>query len=527
MKQNKKGLLLLLFFALGLVCVFGVVLWFRAREQQPAAQPKADGPAVAKPQEKLQPKPADAAKPAPAPLPVEIAKAPPRPAELAAVDQIKGGLSKKLTRPGSAGRLFFTADELTYSIQRDYDQSAAVEVENRSTAPLSIIAELIGLDCGLLGDFVGPGSTGRPLIIAPGEKAVLAMHLFAQDATQPSYHPRIEIKDAKGGEAQAWAPVHIMVQIPVFKLAVRLGKPDPGTLALPLTLTNEGGAISDLAVLAGKTLEGKVAFQPSVNHANLGSGGTLNFEVRPLLSTAFTKLEGEIVLSGAGQQQTVPVQFALPPDKKVFVATSFSTGSSSAADWICPNRPNVDTPVGGFIGGPVDPWSSNNPYLPQGDVTWSWLRIGPIELKTTFGKSPLGPFNPGSSGHTGVKLPPLGLGGSGDPQHGVDPQAASPNAQGTTGSASGSQFRGGDVPHAATGTGGSTLNGPRGLAVRGAYLHHRQHIFADNGPESMIAIAAGEPGQRVMVEAWHSQRWCGDKGRQILLASGTATANVP
>ncbi len=511
MIQITKSRPLLVILGIGLLLGLAFVVWNLNREKP--GGPPASGPGAGLGDKEP--------KPSPELQPPEPTKAPQRPVELALVDKTIGGLGKKLTRAGSTGKIFFVAEDLTFSIQRDYDQRAAVEVENRSKDPRRIVAELIGLNEDLLGGFVGPGSPGQPLELAPGARAVLALNLFAQDASRGAYHPRVEIKVDQSNQVLAWAPVSLLLPLPKFKLAVRVGSPEPGTLALPVTVTNEGGPLTDLAVMPGKKLEGKVLFQPSVGHANLATGSVLKFKVQPRLNTAFTQLEGEIILRGAGQQQTVPLRFALPPGQKVFVATSFTTESKNGADSYCTNRPDVDTSVGGFFGGPIPPSSSQNPYSAQGDWTWVWGRVGPWEMKTTFGKGPpLGSSPPGESiggGNTKVKLPPLGKELSADPQTGVDPAVANPAARGSGGNEAGNQFSAGDQPPAAYPAPGGLLQGPRGLRVREPYAFHRPQIFMDNEPESMIAVSGGEPGQRVLLQAWHSQRWSGEKGRQILL----------
>jgi hypothetical protein len=510
--QVKKGRGLLAILGIALLLGLAIVVWNLNREKPAGTLPPGPGTAVEDKEN-----PTDSAHPI-ASTPVEEGEGGgPRPIELALVDKTVGGLGKKLTRAGSTGKIFLVAEDLTFSIQRDYDQRAAVEVENRSKEPQRIVADLIGLEEDMLGGFVGPGSVGHPLELAPGAKAVLALHLFAQDATRGSYHPRVEIKESESGQVLAWAPVSLLLPPPKFNLAVTVGAPEPGTLALPIIVTNGGGPLTDLAVTPGKSLDGKVFFQPNVSHANLPANGFLHFKVHPRLNTAFDQLEGEIVLRGAGRQQNVPVRFTLPPGKKVFVGTSFCTDSAHAADSYCVNRPNVDTSIGGFFGGPIPPSAADNPYRAQGDWTWVWGRIGPWTFHTTFGHGP----PPGSSspngadrlGGTKVKLPPLGLGAAADPQTGMDPAVGNSAEQGN----GMSQFSGGDEPPAGYPPSGGLLQGPRGLRVRHAYTFHRPLIFADNEPESMIAVSGGEPDQRVLLQVWHSEGSGGEKGRQIWL----------
>ncbi len=257
------------------------------------------------------------------------------------------GMRHQLTRPWSSGKIYFTQEPMTFNIQRDYDQRLAIEVENRSKEGLKIVAEIGRLDDGLLGDFSGLGSADHALELAAGAKHQLSLHLFAQDARRSIYHSYLVIRDAGRKEVLATAPLVVQVPLPSFALRTELGPPDPGTLARELTITNDGGPLTDLAVALGESLVGKAFLQPSVDHAYLVNGQQLKVAIHPRLSTSFKNLGGDLVIRAAGQEKKVAVRIDLPTGKSVFVAHSFSTTSDHAAGSYCTNNPNTNTPIGG------------------------------------------------------------------------------------------------------------------------------------------------------------------------------------
>ena len=244
-------------------------------------------------------------------------------------------------------RIAFPSRHLVFNIERDYDQRLAVPIENRSGERLRVVVGTGPMGSDLIGGFVGEGSRRQPLDLGPGANATLTLSLFAQDATRRSYRFDITARDADSDDVLSTAAVSVLVRRPKLALNIDVGDAEPGTLARTVTIVNEGETLTDLTAEAGEGLAGEVFFAPRVEHANLPAGGKISFAVHPRLSTIFTKLEGSIVLHAAGQRQTVPLAFALPLGKHVFVATGFSNTNDEADGKYCTNKPNIDTSLGG------------------------------------------------------------------------------------------------------------------------------------------------------------------------------------
>jgi len=367
-------------------------------------------------------------------------------------------------------------EDLTFSIARDYNQRVELELRNQTKQPKTIVATVDPWGHGLLGDFVGPGSLDDPVEVAPGGRATVSLYLFAQDATRRHYRSRIAVKDAQTQESLATTPITVLVPTPAFDLAAQVGQADAGTLAVPITVTNNGGPLTDVTVVPGKELQGRVFFNPRVEHANLPSGKQLQFKVYPHLHTRFEGLEGSLVVRAAGQETAVPVAFQLPEGKRVFVATSFSTGSYDSRAGYCTNCPSNDAP----IGGPSSDWS-------RGD----WINV----YHPSDQDNPLAPGR-GKPGHwaTVITVGDLPVGAI------------------IWDSPSGDNWWDGTIQFFPNGL----KTGPRGLRVRPAYEAYRREIYDDNYPEAWSAESREDPSKRVILQTWHSNRRTGAKGREVL-----------
>jgi len=250
----------------------------------------------------------------------------------------------------AAEKVRIASGNLTFRIQRDYDQKLAVRIENVSANPHKVVAEIDPPGNGLLGDFVGAGGKSAPIDVAAGSTSTLVLALFAQDTRQRVYDIPVRIKDSGTGELLSTARLSVGVSLPKFALKTRVGSADPGTLAVPVEVKNEGEALTDLTVEGRAGLLGKISFAPYVDHARLGNGETLTFHVAPALDPSFRELKGNVTIRGAGQTQDVPLHFELPPGKRVFVATSASMPKFSSTGWYCTNNPNTNSSIGGPTG---------------------------------------------------------------------------------------------------------------------------------------------------------------------------------
>jgi len=568
----RRSVFQLLAVGLGCVSVFG-----SCKKTEQAQQPSPPAPPPA----------ARAVATTSTSAPVAVAPAPARfalPAEapdavrVALAGDATDGVVRRLTGGWSSGRVAFVPDRMVFTIARDYDQVLAVQVHNLTDQPQKVLAVLADFGGGLIGDFSGDGAV-RPLELAGGKTAVLALHLFAQDATRTNYRSAVILKDAASGVALASAPITVFVPQPNFSLQVTLGEQDPATLARTVTVHNNGEALTDFAVGSDGPLAGHAVIKPGQEHVYLAAGADVSFRVVPVLDTGFTGVAGPIVLSGAGQEQRVDISLPLPPGKHVFVASSFSNSNDQANGGYCTNNPNTNTPMGGPQSPGDDPWQQmkqdldnmhnqmnqqyDNPNMRTGPPSEGGG--GPGNNPGDNNKSPFDKFNDWLNGHLpALPIPGLPINTSGrgsfdksfgpveikgdyGPAPGSDPSgplidvhwtvttAPLPGIPGTSTSGTTTVSINQNVqnnldPNSSTTPGGSILNGaeqpqssgaahasPRGLRVRPAYAHFRENIYVDNEPEAICDVGPADPAERYIYQVWHSDRWCGGKGSQVLL----------
>ncbi|MDB5318512.1 MAG: Mg-chelatase subunit ChlD [Phycisphaerales bacterium] len=483
-----------------------------------------------------------------------------------------GGGGGRMGAAWSGGEVAFTNEQPVFRIARDYDQELAVPVRSRSAPSRRVVATLEPFGGELLGDFVGAGSADRPLDLTAGGEGMLALHLYAQDAARASYRTTAFLRDAQSGEVLAASPVTVFVARPKFSVSAKVGEQEAGTLGRTIKVHNDGETLTDFSVRAGSGLEGRILFQPLVEHAELRAGQTLTFTVMPRLATDFTKAEGALVLSGAGQERREAVGFALPPGMRVFVATSFSTTDSKASGTYCTNNPNTNTPIGGPTAPATDPFPliGYDPSDPRQKHFHDGTPLdggkgsdeddqGPIGrladyLNTHLSARGIPGTNIDTNGRVKIGAEGFGVKVSSDTgaAKGSDPTgplvdtnytvkvgpvtvvkgtgtvSISPQVADQVNVNSNSTPTGKALNNAVGGGAGGVQGGPRGLRVREDYAAFRRSIYHNNEPESVVAVGAGTPAERVILQTWHSDRWCLGTGRQIILRlwDGTGSRRI-
>lgn len=432
-----------------------------------------------------------------------------RPGEVPQVGEVLGDLVVSPRRP-------------SFTVPRDYNHRVALEIANRGAEPRRVRVDVPAAGHGLLLDVVGPGTRLQPIELQPGESTEIWLYTFAQDADREAFHLELTLVDADTDTPLSTIPLDLLVPWPDFDVEVGVDEQQPGTLARGITLVNLGGPLTDLTVTAGSGLAGQVLLQPAVQHAYLVHDERLTFAVVPVLSPTFGQLEGELTVQAAGQEKLVHVRFDLPPGERVLVASSFSTRSTSSTSWYCTNRPNVDSPIGGWFEGPIPPSSADNPFLPDGDWGWQWFRVGPYRVRTIFGPSVLPPNWGGgtSAPYRRSSLPPLGAPPS---TPAIPPDVAPDEDERPTGD----EPRNDDPDAVEFAGAGGQHHGPRGLDVRPVYAAYRPAVMDDNRAEGTIAYGAGPADSRDLLHVWHSTMTGPEGGRQILFQAWDGRGRTP
>ena len=268
--------------------------------------------------------------------------------------------------------IVFSQHQQAYTVQRDYNQLVAIEVQNQDLISHTLTMRIDHPYEDLIVNFVGSGSVDESITLLPGERRSVQLAIHAQDATQRAYTLVGRLTSDEG----AGTPITDSSLIEVAVLAAgdftlhEVGV-DAQTGARTYEVTNHGLPITDLDVDAVRSSDGqpaRVYLTPDVHHARLGTGETITIKAIPLFGpddVAASPPAGGVNIpanlaypaqvysesvnlrgSGGGETKTLPTEAGCAPGTQPYavhrqnVIMRFPTSS-----WYCTNRPNIELPV--------------------------------------------------------------------------------------------------------------------------------------------------------------------------------------
>ncbi|MCC7494765.1 MAG: hypothetical protein IT204_20580 [Fimbriimonadaceae bacterium] len=200
------------------------------------------------------------------------------------------------------------------TIRRDYDQRVPIAVRNHGEQP-----RVVKLTCGrpsdpaMLVGFVGEGSEGAPVTLAPGEERSFLLCFSAQDALQASCRTSLKLSGDNGQSDSA--TVDLQVQLPQVKLVFEPLGPTPRRPGLRYRLVNQGDGLTDLELTSSSA---DVVVSPRLNHAILPAGGSLEVEAVARLYDGFREGQGTLLASAVGQTVKQDCQIALAAGQSIY-----------------------------------------------------------------------------------------------------------------------------------------------------------------------------------------------------------------
>ena len=247
----------------------------------------------------------------------------------------------------------------SFSIERDYNQQIVVSVENTDSEPHDLLAAITNPYDDLYVGFVGDGSSDNIIPLNPGERKDIKLVVHAQDATEEDYILTMNITSTGATETLFdFANMHIHVHIPVINFSISEVSSDPVTLIKKFRVDNYGDTLTDFSVFADDGIKNNVLFQPSLNHYNLRSGTSIEFDVIPIFSSesqsqsttcticavaGTSELSGNIHGKGGGVSKSAPANFKCAEGEQVRCVTLNNVGIlRKMNDWYCTNRPDID-----------------------------------------------------------------------------------------------------------------------------------------------------------------------------------------
>lgn len=247
--------------------------------------------------------------------------------------------------------LEFVDEQYVFTIDRNYNQLAAVQVFNADSLPHGCLVEVINPYEDLIIGFVGPGSVDSLLTVAPYtiEDVDLAMH--AQDAERDEYHVLLRLLSG-AGEGQVvhdYAAATISVTWPdttaIAFVLEDLGL-DPVTLVRDMRVCNYGDTLTDLGVTVEDNENVEYHINPQIDHALLGTGNCIDFKLIPMFDSSVvpgSACAATVIASAAGTRRTATLSDCCEEEIHAVVASQVILCAEKAVeDWYCTNRPHIE-----------------------------------------------------------------------------------------------------------------------------------------------------------------------------------------
>lgn len=267
------------------------------------------------------------------------------------------GVSQSEIRSFIVGNgVFFTNRPYVYSVERDYAQYGEVSITNEDNQPHSVRVEVINPYDDLIAGFVGNGSIDETILLSPGEVASVAFIMHAQDAKLKDYDLSFELTTEDNTEQPItdYANAHINIDWPYVDFEFQEVSFDTTSLIRTLRILNIGDPVSDLAVQVENSLGANIVIYPSVNHAHLNTGESLEFELIPIfddtsqikniqpVANSAQEFSGNIMARAAGiTRQYNFLQEITKPLFETHIPNVILTLREIINSWYCTNRPEI------------------------------------------------------------------------------------------------------------------------------------------------------------------------------------------
>lgn len=256
------------------------------------------------------------------------------------------------------------------TIQRDYDQRLGVSVRNHADKPITL-----KLECGklpeeskLLAGFVGEGSEGAPVNLAPGEEREFMLGLSAQDVIAPTHRFPIRIAAVSGEGYADEAEVEVNVKLPNVALEWEEKGEIPGGIGKVMLLKNKGDSLTDLSLRSSSS---DMSVTPSTDHGLFPAGATMEVRLTPRLYEGFQSVTGKVTAKAVDKAVDAEQKVALKEGQKIYAVDIGPKAEDAATDEVQKER----SLAGAFMNPNAVDWSrKTNPQDTDGDGkidTWT------------------------------------------------------------------------------------------------------------------------------------------------------------
>ncbi|BBO84835.1 hypothetical protein DSCO28_54010 [Desulfosarcina ovata subsp. sediminis] len=234
----------------------------------------------------------------------------------------------------------FEDEPYAFTIDRDYEQVASIQVRNTDTNPHEVMLSIINENEDLVAGFRGDGSQDQTITLQPDEVQTIEVAFHAQDAEDTEYTVTfVASADAESDHPiLTYAEATITVNQPIFDLVLEEIDTNPQTLVNTYRLTNNGTVLTDVAVSADDDSRPYLLFEPAIEHYRMETGDSIEFTV-----LADKNVDATIIATGGEGLATLDTHFGCADGTTLYtVAIESPVICRHVSGWYCTNKPNID-----------------------------------------------------------------------------------------------------------------------------------------------------------------------------------------
>ena len=203
--------------------------------------------------------------------------------------------------------------DISFNIERDFDQSCYVTVKNTGTENAVFFLSVDNPYSDIYLGFIESGSATQPTLLTAGESTRVKLSVFAQRAEKDEYKLPVKayIVDGVNDILDNEAEVTLNLPEETLNFTCDLTSSDEETLEQNYMITNNGGRLSSVSIYADDALDGYVTLTPGVSETPMNANESVNIRVTPNFTAMkednVSRVSGNIVVSAAGKEKKFSV----------------------------------------------------------------------------------------------------------------------------------------------------------------------------------------------------------------------------
>ena len=197
--------------------------------------------------------------------------------------------------------------DVSFNIERDFDQSCYVTVKNTSTENAVFFLSVDNPYSDIYLGFIDAGSATQPTLLTAGASTRVKLSVFAQRAEKNKYTLPVKayIVDGVNNILDNEAEVELNLPDETLNFTCDLTSSDEETLEQNYLITNNGGKLSSVSIYADEALDKYVLLTPGVSETPMKANESVSIKVTPdftaMKEDNLSRVSGNLVISAAGK----------------------------------------------------------------------------------------------------------------------------------------------------------------------------------------------------------------------------------